>query len=292
MLRPNLGLLVCRQSKEPFAVLATRHLTTHKIVAVYDRTSLAPLWLYPDLQGSRPSLRGEHERVPNFRPGIVKALVRLFGPAHGEAHVAADLSPEDLFHYLYAVFHSPNYRARYAEFLKTEFPRLPVTGHPALFRALASLGEKLVALHVLEAPACDLPIAKYVGSRAPVVEKISWSRNTVWLDKGRANGFEGVREQVWDYHVGGYQVCEKWLKDRKDRRLSKDEIAHYQKIIVALSETILLMKEVDEVIERHGGWPGAFKAGTQEATGKEQQLRVAEPRATFGAAKGRDQRRR
>ena len=90
------------------------------------------------------------------------------------------------------------------------------------------------------------------------------SNDTVWLDKAQTIGFKGVREDVWSFHIGGYQVCEKWLKDRKGRKLSKDDIAHYQKIVVALSETIRLMKEIDEVIEQHGGWPGAFQTGKTE----------------------------
>ena len=71
-------------------------------------------------------------------------------------------------------------------------------------------------------------------------------------------------EAVWNFHIGGYQVCEKWLKDRKGRKLSKDDIAHYQKIVVALNETIRIMAEIDAVIEKHGGWPGAFATGTPE----------------------------
>ena len=78
-------------------------------------------------------------------------------------------------------------------------------------------------------------------------------------------GFRGVPEDVWNFHIGGYQVCEKWLKDRKGRTLSKDDIAHYQKIVVALAETIRLMEEIDEVIEQHGGWPGAFQTGEAKA---------------------------
>ena len=74
----------------------------------------------------------------------------------------------------------------------------------------------------------------------------------------RTDGFRGVREAVWNFHIGGYHVCEKWLKDRKARTLSKDDIAHYQKIVVALHETIRIMKEIDQTIEKHGGWPGAF----------------------------------
>ena len=157
---------------------------------------------------------------------------------------------------------------RYAEFLKIDFPRLPLTGNLELFRALARLGGELVALHLLESPKLDTPITEYIparhslggggGGRSPEVEKVSWSKNTVWLDKAQTTGFKGVREDVWNFHIGGYQVCEKWLKDRKGRTLSKDDIAHYHKIVVALSETIRLMKEIDEVIDQHGGWPGAF----------------------------------
>ncbi|MFN7976482.1 MAG: type ISP restriction/modification enzyme, partial [Vicinamibacterales bacterium] len=100
-----------------------------------------------------------------------------------------------------------------------------------------------------------------IGSRNTAVEKVSWSRDAVWVDRAQTTGFSGVSEPVWNFHIGGYQVCEKWLKDRKGRTLSKDDIAHYQKIVVALSETIRLMKEIDEIIEQHGGWPGAFQTG-------------------------------
>ena len=91
-------------------------------------------------------------------------------------------------------------------------------------------------------------------------------RDTVWLDKGQTRGFKGVPEAVWNFYIGGYQVCQKWLKDRKGRTLSKNDIAHYQKIVVALSETIRLMKKIDEVIEEHGGWPGAFQSNAESSS--------------------------
>ncbi len=178
------------------------------------------------------------------------------------------LTPADIFHYAYAVFHSPGYRRRYAEFLKIDFPRLPLTRSLDLFRALARIGGELTALHLLESPRLAQPITEFIGSRNPEVEKVSWSRDTVWVDKAQTIGFRGVREPVWNFHIGGYQVCEKWLKDRgpklgqPGRKLSKDDIAHYQKIIVALSETIRLMAEIDRTIDHHGGWPGAFVSST------------------------------
>jgi hypothetical protein len=98
-------------------------------------------------------------------------------------------------------------------------------------------------------------LTECVGPPHPVVEKVSWSAHTVWQDKAQTTGFRGVREDVWNFHIGGYQVCEKWLKDRKGRTLTADDLAHYPKIIIAQSETIRLMAEIDAVIQTHGGWP-------------------------------------
>ena len=137
----------------------------------------------------------------------------------------------------------------------SSFPRPALTGKLELFRALARLGGELVTLHLLESHKLDHPVTEYLGGRNPEVEKVSWCANTVWLDKAQTSGFKGVREDVWNFHIGGYQVCEKWLKDRKGRQLTADDRAHYQKIVLALSETIRAMKEVDEIIEHHGGWP-------------------------------------
>jgi hypothetical protein len=100
----------------------------------------------------------------------------------------------------------------------------------------------------------------YVGPRDPKVGRVSWANESVHLDNTHDNhvGFRAVSKEVWDFYIGGYQVCHKWLKERKGRRLSEDDIAHYRKIVVAISETIRLMGEIDEVIEEHGGWPDAF----------------------------------
>ena len=180
--------------------------------------------------------------------------------------------PEDIFHYIYAVFHSPGYRHRYFEFLKIDFPRLPLTGDLDLFRALMLLGAELVVLHLLESP--KLSQAQFVGGNQQI-SKVGWtpdSAGTAWIDgKGTAknfqpgtSGFRSVSKDVWKFHIGGYQVCKKWLKDRGPKKgkpgrvLTDEDIDHYQKIIVALSETIRIMKEIDEVIDEHGGWPRAF----------------------------------
>jgi predicted helicase len=219
-----------------------------EIISSADNCNFFPLYLYHD-----DPLSVNAGREPNLTREFLTALASRMDMKIGSA-----LTPEDIFHYAYAVFHSPGYRSRYAEFLKIDFPRLPLTGNLQLFRALARLGGELTALHLLESPRLAQPLTEFIGSRNPEVEKVSWSRNTVWVDKAQTSGFRGVPEPVWNFHIGGYQVCEKWLKDRKGRTLAKDDIAHYHKIVVALSETIRLMAEIDQVIEQHGGWPSAF----------------------------------
>ena len=166
----------------------------------------------------------------------------------------------ELLNYTYATFHSPKFRKRYSEFLKIEFPRLALTGNKQLFLELAKLGNELTALHLLKSENLYKNSPEFIGRVGYEIEKISWSKNTVWIDKSQTIGFKGAKEEVWNFHIGGYQVCEKWLKDRKGRKITKDDIEHYQKIVVALSETIRLMAEIDKVIDEHGGWPGAFQA--------------------------------
>ena len=194
--------------------------------------------------------------------------------------VPVGLTPEDIFHYAYAVFHSPGYRSRYAEFLKIDFPRLPLTGNLELFRALARLGGELTALHLLESPKLDKPITEFIGGRNPEVEKVSWSNeHRVAWTRRRPPASSGVREDVWSFHIGGYQVCEKWLKDRKGRTLSKDDIAHYQKIVVALAETIRLMKEIDEVIENTGAGRQRSNLNKWKSSKPQHALKESTPRS-------------
>ena len=122
-------------------------------------------------------------------------------------------------------------------------------------------------MHLMESSKIKELITTTIGSGKFQVEKFSFSDEIVWLDNEKTSGFKGVPEEVWEFHIGGYQVCKKWLKDRQGRGgqnprsgriLSKEDIDHYQKIIVAISETIRIMGEIDEVIEEHGGWPSAF----------------------------------
>jgi hypothetical protein len=241
--------------------------------ATKERTYLFPLFL--KTANSTADLLGEDSTNENLSASWLRQLAAGTGFAiGGKSGPTRVLTPQAVFHYVYAVLNSPEYRHRYAEFLKIDFPRIPLPGSAVLFKELASLGAEMVSLHLLEAPKVDDFITTYAGPRNPEVGRVGWTDNTVWLDapatpRGQSQragtiGFYGVPDAVWNFHFGGYQVCEKWLKDRKGRKLLKADIEHYQKIVVALSETIRIMNEIDEVIETHGGWPGAFRTGEEK----------------------------
>lgn len=252
----NIALLSARSNKSANMdhFYCSEFITETKCSESSTQSCVFPLYIVPD---DGELIDGKERRV-NFSDQFLRTFAKLLGLSDEWAVLTRGLAPEDIFRYAYAVFHSPRYRTRYAEFLKIDFPRLPLTGNMEMFRALARLGSELTALHLLESPKLAGPMTEFIGGRHPEVEKISWSRDTVWVDKAQTIGFRGVREDVWNFHIGGYQVCQKWLKDRKGRTLTKDDLAHYQKIVIALSETIRLMKQIDDVIEKHGGWPGAF----------------------------------
>ena len=189
------------------------------------------------------------------------------------AAIKEDISEEnagEVLYYVYAILYSPMYRMRYGNALRDSFPRIPHAHSPSLCADLVKAGGELATLHLLESPKLDEPLTTYTGPTNPEVEKVTYARDTVWLDKAQTRGFRGVPEAVWNFHIGGYQVCEKWLKDRgpkkrnPGRKLLKADIEHYQRVVVALNETIRLMAEIDRVIEAHGGWPDAFLSKSAE----------------------------
>ena len=187
---------------------------------------------------------------------MMKKMLKMEFTSDGTGDLRKTFGPEDVFHYMYAVFHSPTYRSRYAEFLKIDFPRLPLTSNVALFRQLCGLGKELVGLHLLEVEGQKSKVKfSAVRGQSSVVAKgyPKYDDGKVYIN-AEAH-FAGVPEDVWEFHIGGYQVCEKWLKDRRERELSAEDIVHYGKVVSALGETIRIMKEVDAAIEVNGGWP-------------------------------------
>lgn len=218
-----------------------------------------PIYLYPDSEAIQGELVTSAARRPNFNTAFLKALAEKMKLSQEEPfNLPKGIISEDIFRYAYAVFHSPKYRTRYAEFLKTDFPRLPLTRNLKLFRSLAAKGDELISFHLFESLKLQDFITEFPIKGANIVEKVKYIHNDkrVWINKGQY--FGGVPKDVWEFSIGGYQVCRKWLKDRKGRPLSYDDIQHYQKIIVALNETIRLKAEIDKIIDYYCGWPKAF----------------------------------
>ncbi|MEP7341987.1 MAG: type ISP restriction/modification enzyme [Acidobacteriota bacterium] len=259
--KENLCLNTVRQTK--------MELWQHAVVsdapapAVYvelkDGSNIFPLYLYPSEKRSlfddepTDALGG---RRPNLAPEFIadiSAKLKLNFIADGKGDLKKSFGPEDVFAYLYAVFHAPGYRSRYAEFLKIDFPRLPLTANVDLFRVLCRLGAELVGLHLLERPAPLLTGYPIAGDNAVEAVRYDEAEQRVYINKTQF--FQGVPLEVWAFHVGGYQVCQKWLKDRKGRQLTYDDLTHYQRVVAALARTIELMNEIDETINEHGGWP-------------------------------------
>ena len=267
-------------------VFASRNIMQHHSVSSPEVNYLLPLYLYPDVGRSgelllSPWPEGKDGRRPNLDPGFVERSAQANGLqfiSDGRGDLLANFGPEDLLAYIYAVFHSPVYRDRYDAHFKLDFPRVPPRASVGLFRELARAGHYLLALHTLESPRLDHPVTNYTGPRNLEVSRVGWSDGTVWLNAAKTiareghratkpgtAGFRDVPEEVWNFRVGGYQVCHKWLKDRKGRRLSDEDLTHYEKIVVALSETSRIMAEVDQAIEVHGGWPNAFETESDHA---------------------------
>ena len=244
---------------------------------------LSPLYLYPGVaNGDGPLFRrwpkGKGGRRPNLDWGFVEqiaAATKLGFVSDGRDDLQKAFGPEDVLAWIYAVFNSPRYRKRYEAQLKLDFARVPLPRGVEVFRKLVDLGHELLFLHMLEPAKLYDSITTYTGSSNPEVGRVGWSDGTVWLDAGKTNtrqghratkpgtiGFHGTPEEVWDFQIGGYQVCHKWLKDRKGRTLTDKDVAHYQKIVVALNETLRIMAEIDQAIEGRGGWPNAFSTGS------------------------------
>ena len=152
-------------------------------------------------------------------------------------------TPENILHYCYAILYSNTYREKYAEFLKIDFPRIPFTSDFKLFLQLAELGEQLTELHLLKSKALNKPIAKYKGKGDDRIEKPKFDGERQMVFINEKNYFEGVSPEVWNYHIGGYQVMEKYLKDRKGRLM--EDPGHYCKMATALQETIELQAKID-----------------------------------------------
>ena len=201
--------------------------------------SLAPLYIYPNTENKQTNLF--IERTPNLSPTFLKTIKEKLGKIP---------TPEKIFYYAYAIFHSPTYRTRYAEFLKIDFPRLPLTSNQKLFHELAIKGEELVNLHLMKSDKLNTLSTTYQAIGDNQVTEVTYNSELQRVYINKQSYFTDIPPHIWEFKIGGYQVLDKWLKDRKNanRKLSLEEINHYQKIVIALTATLQLMQEIDKII--------------------------------------------
>jgi predicted helicase len=248
----NIGLIFKRQAKEQnythFFVANTLIIDGLFAIDPLGREVLSPLYLYPNSETVEGTSRTTNLKMELLEPVLQK--LRLAWIADGVGDGKGTCGPEDVFDYIYAVLHCPTYRSRYKEFLKIDFPRVPFTSDAKLFWKLVSLGREIRRLHLMESSKLNDLITMFSVAGSNAVEKIVFEKGKVWINATQY--FDHVPEPAWNFFIGGYQPAQKWLKDRKGRELSSDDLLHWQRIIVALVETDRLMKEIDEVI---GKWP-------------------------------------
>jgi predicted helicase len=245
----NIGLITAKQSTENnwSIIQVTKTIIDNRCQFSYKGIpSIFPLYLYPETNGQQ-TLDGNTERIPNLNPEIIKLIASGLGLTftNEKEDTPNSFAPIDLLDYIYAVLHSPNYREKYKEFLKIDFPRIPAPQDPGKFWQLIKLGGELRQIHLLESNKVENYITQYPEDGDNIVVKPIYKNGNVFINETQY--FANVPEIAWNFYIGGYQPAQKWLKDRKERELSYEEILHYQKIIVALSETDRIMKEIDKI---------------------------------------------
>ena len=246
----NLALCVCRIVPSPVwqHALVTDKITEKCYISNRGSESahVFPLYLYPNPE----ELELTTERSLNFNPAFLTVLSEALElPQTAPFNLPEGVSPEAILAYIYAILYSPTYRQRYYDFLKYDFPRIPLPQNIAQFRTLAALGQRLIDSHLLK----DVPRPegaptshRFEGEGDGVVEKARYLDGRVWINPNQY--FTDVPVEVWEYEIGAYQVCEKWLKDRRGEVLSHAEMRQYRSILVTIAETLAVMAEIDAVL--------------------------------------------
>ena len=219
--------------------------------------SVFPLYVNPDNNGQH-AIEVTAERAPNLNQEIVEEIAtKLTLTFTNEKETTeSTFAPIDILDYIYAVLHSPIYREKYKEFLKIDFPRVPYPKDKNTFWQLVELGGEIRQIHLLESSKVEDYITTYPKNGSNKITTKIGIKDWKLFDKENGIGriwindeqyFDNIPLVAWEFYIGGYQPAQKWLKDRKERTLEFDDILHYQKIIVALSETDRLMKEIDKI---------------------------------------------
>ena len=257
MLDDNLGLIAMRQVFQDMDVyshfgVSNSLIDERTFYSNRGGTYLFPLYLSAEEQLTLLSDVIE-TRESNFSPEFMSRLAMALGTEE-----EFSLKPLSIFYYIYACVSSVEYRRRYKEFLKVDFPRVPLISSPGLFNELAALGEEIIKVQLnTEFRSSDSKVS-FEGKSGTVIGKSRWSSDSLFLDVDQANRFVGLSEDIWEFNYGGYQVLSKWLKDRRGDVLTDEMVKTFLSISDRLSRSITLMSQIDSCINSNGGWPRAF----------------------------------
>ncbi|MGL2507183.1 type ISP restriction/modification enzyme [Helicobacter pylori] len=166
-----------------------------------------------------------------------------------DKHYSHHFEPLEVLGYIYALLYSPNYRKRYEDFLKADYPKILFTKNKDLFRALSLLGIELIGLHVLNQESLNHSFNKlkdatigescYKEAHDPIIKKPLHSKPEQRLYINHSAYFKGVSEEIHDYRIGGYGVLDKYLKSHKNEPCDFD---HVSNIIRIIARTIEIQK--------------------------------------------------
>ena len=265
-LQPNIGLIIPRQTTQDY-----RHnFITDKIIEgnftasakLFGSGCVFPLYLYPENNGQQ-TIEESISRKPNLNQKIVDEIAKKIGLTftNEKEDDKNKFAPIDILDYIYAVLHSSTCREKYKEFLKIDFPRVPYPKDENTFWELVELGKEVREIHLLESTKVEDYITSYemaedaendhnvintkIGKKDWEIIDNEKQLGRIWINESKY--FDNVPLTAWEFYIGGYQPAQKWLKDRREKELKFEDILHYQKIIVALSETDRIMKEIDKI---------------------------------------------
>jgi predicted helicase len=255
MMKDNIGLSLSKRVEGNKAwehVFVSDKIITHHTVSMKEVNFLLPLYLYKEKIAKKSHFHtlmlfepeadyGGKDKMPNIDKTVYEKLIKTY---------KKKLTPEEILHYIYAVFYSNTYREKYAEFLKIDFPRVPFTSDYKVFSKMSDLGKQLTDLHLMKSDELNKPVAKYQGKGDnDRIEKITYVEKEQRIYINKEKYFDNIPPELWNYQIGGYQVLQKYLKDRKDRTM--DDPRYYCRIVTAIAATIALQNHIDEFYNDH-----------------------------------------
>jgi predicted helicase len=240
-----------------FSIWVTTKITDKTILSPKDNASVFPLYLYIK-NGIADDDKRPYHKHPNLNDTILREFSAKTGlqfsaePSTPSGGAGGAFSPIDILDYIYAILHSSVYRNRYKEFLKIDFPRVPYPKNAGQFWQFVSLGAKLRRPHLLDNVEPEKGIAVFPEAGSSQIENISpvfppSPSSLIKIFINSTQYFDNVPPEAWTFYIGGYQPAQKWLKDRKGKTLSFDDVKHYRKIIRVLKETGELMQQIDKL---------------------------------------------